>query len=171
MDNRAALTAADVPLILDGKELHFSPFTDKDIAELDLWVRAEFIKTARASLEPAMSQLEREETLTVAMRAASGLSWMSGQGAQMMGTVTGMARLAYQGVKRNHPEITCEWLQKQLFDIKNVDAVRAAFEAANHLPEDEPSDSKKPKKKKNRRIQERRFTGHSRRGTGGRRRK
>jgi len=139
MNTRQTMTAASMPITLGGKELAFSPLTDKDIAELDNWVRTEYIKMARDSLDTVDEPALRAETIKSAMDTAAGLTWMSGQGAQMMQTVNGMSRLCFQSVRRGDPTVTHEWLREQLLDHRNVAEVRRAFEMANNIATDDAS--------------------------------
>lgn len=91
--------------MLGGVEYRMSPLTDRDISELDEWIQTEHIRLARASLGPECTQAERDETLGIAMRQARTLSWMSPEGAAIMGTVDGVARVIFQGLRENHPEL------------------------------------------------------------------
>jgi len=174
MDQRQALSAAGVPVELGGRQLYFSPFTDKDIAELDMWVRGEYIKMVRASFDDSTTKNEREEALALAMKHAAGLTWLSGEGAKLIGTVAGMARLAYQSVRKRHADVTLEWLQAEMFNPENVHAVRIAFEQANVTAPEQPGSKKgaslgQRNSKQQRRKRKR--TERSRKGSGGRRRK
>jgi len=168
-NERAALTAASTPVVLSGRTLQFSPLSDKDIAELDRYIQARYIQLARESLPASATEQERKETLSLAMTAAAGLTWMSGVGQRMMATVEGMARLCWQSVKKNHDDVSLEWLTHELFDPSNLDAVKDAFKVANHVDESERVQSAAGSKKK-RRLKPR-STGGSRKRTGGRRRK
>lgn len=125
----ARLTKAAHPLTLlyddnDGvtREVIYemTPMSDKDMVEVDEWLRANYIRTARSSLPSDATQLERDETLTIAMREAQSISFMSGQGAQMIGTVSGLARLIWQTVKHRHPDVSYESLRSKLFNPANV---------------------------------------------------
>lgn len=108
------LTAASMPLKIGSKTFQASPLSDKDLTELDNWVRADFIRTARKSLTPDMSTAEREETLSVAMRIAQTLCAFRGSGARQLASVDGMIRLVWQSVKHNHPNVTEDELRALL---------------------------------------------------------
>lgn len=128
------LNVAGAPSVLileNGKELRMSPLTDRDIAELDQWVQARLIQNARKSLPPDATQADRDETLRLAMQESLTVSWLTGVGAKMMLTVDGIARLAWQGVHKNHPDITLDQLQTLMFKEENVKRAYAAFKRAN----------------------------------------
>jgi hypothetical protein len=121
----ARLNGAAVPLILVNKSgeevtLLITALTDKDMTELDEWVRSEYIKNARLSLPANASTEERNETLALAFNQAFGLTFISGLGARMMGTVDGVSRLIWQGCRKEQPGITFEFVKSLMFDAKNV---------------------------------------------------
>lgn len=122
------LTAASVPVTLGGEELLVNRLTDRDISELNEWVRAEFIKMARLSLSGITDKLEREETLRLAMSEAAGISWMSGRGAQMMATPDGLARIIWQGCKDNHPTFPYEFVRSLMMKPGAVQVVRDSLQ-------------------------------------------
>ena len=113
----------------DGSELliHLRPLTDRDISELDEWVRAQYLKTVRESLRDADDD-ERAKEMTAASLTALGLSWMSGPGASMIATVDGMAKLVHQSVEE---DISYESLRKLMFSAENVNESRRVFREAN----------------------------------------
>lgn len=123
----------------DGKRivvrLRMSPMTDQDISEMDAWIQARMIRNARASLDPNLSEKEREETMRVAMSTALTLTWMSGIGAKMIGTVDGLARLVWQAIHRNHPDKTVEDIRRLLLTKENIEEANRAFTAANPRPD------------------------------------
>jgi len=128
---RAKATAAASPLVFaDGTTFQMSPLTDRDIAELDLWVQARIVQIARASLNGEPAEI-REETLRLAMQTAAGASWMTGMGARIMATVPGMTRLVWQSIKRSHPEITEEEVGQHLFSPENIEHARETFDKLN----------------------------------------
>lgn len=112
-----------------------SRLTDRDISELDEWLKAKFIEMARSSLTPGLSSAEREETLGVAMRIAMSMTWMSGQGARIIGTIDGISRLLYQSIKARHPDMTYERTRSFIADPRHMEAniakVNDAFEELN----------------------------------------
>jgi hypothetical protein len=123
-------------LYLDGTntkqiELRVTPLTDRDISEMDAWVRARVVSTAQASLSPSMSKEERQEVLTVAMQTAQAESMLSARGAEILGTIDGMARLMWQTIRKHHPEVTVEQLSSWMYNPINVDAATVLFRQLN----------------------------------------
>ena len=101
-------------------EYRMRPLSDVDMTELDEWVRSTYIANARKSLGADCTQTEREETLSLAMTQAVGMSFLSGIGARMMGTVDGVARLVWQSIKAEHPDVTVEMVKGYMFDKANI---------------------------------------------------
>ena len=131
MPDLAKMTAAPAPLkFVDGSTYQMSPLTDKDIAELDEWVRARHIQIAVESTKD-MADEDKAELRQVALLQAGELSWMSGTGARLMATVDGMTRLVWQSCKKNHPELTEAALREKIFDPRNVDEANKMFEHLN----------------------------------------
>lgn len=161
------LNGASVPLILISREnkeveLLISALTDKDMTELDEWVRSEYIKNARLSLPANASTEERNETLALAFNQAFGLTFISGLGARMMGTVDGVARLIWQGCLKAQPNITFEFVKSLMFDAKNVKASNDGWKNLN-IPNQKkvaevPAVKKAP-------SQRRKYTDYSRKNT------
>ncbi len=132
----ARLTAAAAPLKFDdGTSYQFSPLTDKDMDELDEWLQARLIENARNSLDDKMTQAERDETMSLAMRESLTVSFVTGQGARMLSTLPGMVRLCWQSIKKCHPNVTEAQLREKLLKPGNLDSVNDAFEKVNSLNE------------------------------------
>lgn len=112
-------------------DLSMAPLTDADISELDSWLRSQFIRMVRNSLEESMSDRDKELELAGARRQAAGLMFVTGDGARAMASVDGMARVVWQGIRKNHPEITLEKLRKLLFSPENMEAANDSWEEAN----------------------------------------
>lgn len=126
------MTAAPSPIrFADGTELRMSPLTDSDISELDNWIRKRFIWTVLDSLPADATDDQRERARMSAAREAMSITWMSGIGAGMMGTVDGMAQLCWQGCRHNHPDLTAAQLRNHMFNPANIDEVSAAFRDLN----------------------------------------
>lgn len=145
--DRQTATAAAAPLqFADGTVYQMSPLSDKDIAELDAWVQSRVIQMARASLSKDAPQSERDETLRIAMQTASSITWLSGQGAQILATVPGWTRLVWQAIKRNHPDVTEEELSAQMFSAENIREVNRVFTEQNVVKGiSEPAKKNEPK--------------------------
>lgn len=131
----STVTAASLPLTFeDGTKYQFSPLTDKDIDEIDEWMRQKVLQSARMMLEPGMSQRERDEILGAAMRTASETSMLSPSGHRMISTLHGMVRVCWQSVKKLHPDVTEDELRKQLVNARNMQSLNDLFDQANGVP-------------------------------------
>lgn len=123
------------PIFLGKEEYLAQQLTDRDISELDEWIRSRFIEMARKSLASDASEEERERTLRVAMREAQSMTWVSGQGARIIGTIDGLARLMWQMIHHNHPGVTPEQIRRHLADPEtmreNMARINDTFEQLN----------------------------------------
>ena len=131
-------TAAAVPLTFaDGTTYTMSPLTDRDIVELDEWVKHEYIRIVRSTLPQDVPQAERDRQMSLAYRQAMALTWLNGDGARLIATVSGMSRLVWQAIKKRHPDVTEDDLRRHMFDPRNIDAARERFEYQNLSPSEE----------------------------------
>lgn len=133
------ISGAAVPLKFKDKngkiiELQFSPLSDIDSDELDLWLQSRLIENARNAARNCTP-----EQYTIDMRIANEqaleLTFMSSRGVKMLATLAGMTRLCWQSVKKRHPEITQEQLRELLLSPENMDELNTAFVAAHRIPE------------------------------------
>lgn len=125
------LTAARKPIKLGGREFLMTRFSDRDISEIDQWLRARIIRDARESLDANSTHSERAEILEIAMRMAAVTSMYSPIGARMIATVDGMAKMLLQSIHRDHPNETVESLRQLLFDQENLDVVNQEWKDLN----------------------------------------
>jgi hypothetical protein len=109
--------AAPKPVTLSGVEYRFAPLNLADIEELDNWIRKEYMKRVQSCIPDGTSPKDREEALGIGLKTAVNLTWLSGQGAQLIASVRGMAKIAQLGLIKNHPEMTYE----KLLDILKAD--------------------------------------------------
>jgi len=134
---REHLLAAPMKLrFQDGFEVTMHPLTDADMAALDQWLRSRMIQVARESLPQSATQAERDEVIGLAMRQAMGMTWMSGEGAKMMGTPDGIAAVVRQSC--HDQAVSHEDLRRRLFDPNEVEHVVRTFKLLN--PQSEKPD-------------------------------
>jgi len=115
------VTGASHPVKFGDRAYDMSPLTDKDIDEVDNWLRSTYLQTARLGLE-GLNEEERQELLGVALKTARGLSFMSKDGAKIAGSLDGVTRVVWQGLKVNHPSLTYDAFKAEIFALKKVDA-------------------------------------------------
>jgi len=116
------VTAASYPIKIGDKTYEMRPLTDRDVDEINNWLRSTFIQMARNSFTPDMKAAEREETLSVAMSRARKLSFMSGEGAEVIGSIDGVSRVLWQGCRSKHPTLTFEEFYAEIFRLKDKSA-------------------------------------------------
>jgi hypothetical protein len=108
---RAVMSAAPRPLTFkNGIVLMMSPLRDKDIAELDHWVQARYLQTAKLGL----NQAEYDSMYPSLVSRAMVLCWYSGEGLTTITTVDGLAKLIFVSCCRNHPELTLDFVRSCL---------------------------------------------------------
>jgi hypothetical protein len=145
---RQAATAASAPVTIGGREFQASPLTDRDSAELDNWVQTRVIKTARDSLDEDTSEQERQETMDSANRIAQSMTWLWGDGAAILATPDGMARLAWQMCKDNHPGLAFEEIRAAILQPTAVDDIAGVFDFLHPALTAKKNDKPKAKKKR-----------------------
>lgn len=128
------VSLAPTPLHLGGVEYMLSPLGDDDIEELNQWLRSRVIQMAQQSLTDDMSPEVRREILSLAIDKARQLSWISGAGAAEMATLEGLSRVVWQGLRRNHPELTHAQVRKLIIDKKTVEYAMAVWRELNLQP-------------------------------------
>lgn len=131
--DEARLTQASVVVDLSGKTYHLSPLNDKDIAEIDEWLRGRIVATAVEGLHGQSDRLIATVASEAAVRA-QGITWLSGEGARMMANTEGVARIMWQSCRSNHPDVKYEELRKLMFDGGNVAQFNAKFRQVNRVP-------------------------------------
>lgn len=129
----AHITAAGFPVLLGDRELTMTPLSALDIEEINNWFRSELIRLARLSLDSSMTQAERDEVLSVAMRESQRSHWMSAEGQRIVKTPAGLARVMWQSFKHRHPDLTVAEVQTLLMNPDNMAVVNATFKEANEI--------------------------------------
>lgn len=130
----ARVTGASVPVTLGDTTYNLRTLSDRDIAELDEWVRSEYIRTSLSGIPDGMTAKVRDAYFGVISSKALGLTWISGEGARMIATLPGVARLFWQSAKANHPTLTYEECRKLIMNADAVRMVNSGFRRANTLP-------------------------------------
>lgn len=119
------LTGAAYPLHLGSKTFDAVPLSDLAITELNNWVRGKYIHNARQAITPEMTKEERDEITSIAIRDASTLFAFSGQGAKILATIEGVARLAYVMVNKEVSESELLQLMMEPENIRETNRVMA----------------------------------------------
>lgn len=119
----------------DGKECVYqmSGLTYKDQSELDDWAQARFIDNVRRSLPDGLPEAQWKSMMALAMAESLGIRFSSRPGSRLFTTTKGIARLAWQGIKRNHKDVTVDELHELMFDPKNVLEVHQHYDKVNDV--------------------------------------
>ena len=150
MTNRSQATAATGEITIDDKIYQMAPLTDKDIGELDNWIRIRVIQLARDSLSGNESSHESKAIMHAAFEYASSLTWLD-KGTEEMITLEGVARLLYQVLKANHPELTPAYLAECIVGDKiNVNEALDVFDLLHNVEQVK----KKPRARQNRILEQ-----------------
>lgn len=130
----SSISGAGFPITLGGKQYLMSPFSDRDIDEMDNWIRSSVIEMARASLSPAATKAEREETIGCAIREARQLSFLSPEGAKMAASIDGIARVVWIACRKNHPEVKFEEIRAHITNAETIDYLMQVWDEQNRAP-------------------------------------
>ena len=114
------VTAAPFPIKLGAFTYEMSPLSDSDTEVINNWLRASYIQMARDSLTPKSTEVEREETLRIAMTTARKLSFMEGDGAEIISSLEGVTRVLWQSIRRKHPEVSWELFRQRVWELKDL---------------------------------------------------
>jgi hypothetical protein len=140
------IEAAPIEHEIGGRVFKCRPLTNRDIKEIELWLYSRYVQRARASIDPAASEAEKERIERVAQKAASELSFYHGDGLKILFTPEGMARMVQAGIKPYHPEVTLDELEELL--ANNPGEIAKAQETIARLGDFDGGDDTKPAGKK-----------------------
>lgn len=125
-----------------------SPITDNDLAELDRWVQAEFLRMTRESLPADATSAQQERTERLAMAQASRIGFMSEFGQNIVGMTRGWARLLWVSIRPNHSEVSIDDILSGIMNRPDdLEWARAEWERLNVPVEPETKGKKKRAKK------------------------
>jgi hypothetical protein len=120
------LTQTPLMMELDGKEYKAKQLSDADYAELEEWLRQEYLRIVRSACSGSSPQ-ERQEIIDIALTKMVNLSWMSHDALGILSSTNGRAKVAYLMVREHHPNVTIEQLRKTMTNPSNVINVTEAF--------------------------------------------
>ena len=118
----------------DGRKWRLTPLDDADMDELTEWCQSEIINMAERSLSPRATKAQRDERLSIAIREAAGITWMSSQGAKMLTTLNGICQMVLVSIRKNHPEVTLDELKVVMRNEKEQSKFNMLLRKANGLP-------------------------------------
>lgn len=107
-----------------------SPLTDEAHESLNEWVRQVLAKKHASLIETLKGEAQRI-AIESSLKMLSNASFMSADGIKLMGTQEGVARMLWEGIRRNHPDVTYEKIKSQLITPGQIRAATAKFEEQN----------------------------------------
>jgi hypothetical protein len=131
------MTAASYPVTLGGQTFQMSPMTDRDIDEISNWIRSSIIQTARLSLTDDMTQFARDEVLRAAVAQARAVTFGEPSSAPYFRSPEGVARVYFQCVKKNHPQLEFSEFRKLVKSQADIEEAQRVWNELN-LPEKKP---------------------------------
>lgn len=129
----SSITGASAPIKLAGKLYNVAPLSDKDIAELDAYVRHVHIQTAIDAAKGQDAAIV-DRLIAAAVQQASSITFMSPQGAAIIKSQDGVARILWHGLKHNHPELTHEQTRALMYDPMSLREANRVFKELNVEP-------------------------------------
>jgi hypothetical protein len=145
------LAAASYPIKLNDVIYNVAPLDDVDIVELDNYVRQVHIETAATSAVNLPAAVQ-DRILSIAVKQASGLSAMSPEGAMILRNTAGVARMLWQGIKRNHPDVTYEKIRSLITSKESIAEANRVFHELNVKPLEEVAALNRGKRVSQRRV-------------------
>ena len=132
-----------IPITLVDKEgkshdFLFDYLVEDTLETLDNWVRKRHIQLVRSSLldedgEPNVSETLYQKEMLLAQHQASTMTWVSPQGAKLMGTVEGMSMLSWLSLRANHPELKRQDMYRFMGIPQNIRAVTEAVNESRQI--------------------------------------
>jgi hypothetical protein len=124
------ITGAGTPIKLGDVTYLVSPLSDKDLIELDEFVRFVHVNAAVDSAPASM----KDRALEIAIQQASALSFMSPGGAAIIKNHNGISRILWHGIRHNHPEVTHEQIRELIIKHEVVAEANRVFKKLNVDP-------------------------------------
>lgn len=151
MTTTAQATAAPAPIRIGDRDLLMSPLTDEDVGILENWARSRIRNAVMSNLDGLTPEQQQRQLDRLYDRLPNVTAW-SAEGAAHISTVEGSMKSLWLSVRRNHPDVTEEWIREQLADPKAMlDAVASQSELEeSQLPKFSPSAGKKKRRKRRR---------------------
>ena len=123
----ADMTAAGTDVDFAGRTWTIYPLTLDDLGSLERYIRAEMIRTVRASLDGATAK-EKAAEMAGAYRHAATITFDSEEGDAMLNTASGIKQLLYHSIRHGEPGFSMTVL-----DDLNVSAMEGVAEACQEI--------------------------------------
>lgn len=153
------------PITLGDKSYEVSPINDVAHDSLDNWIREEYLQHA-AALIAKLPQADKEIALRVAYSTALTMSWLSGEGARLVGTMRGIARVLWEGIRINHPDVPYEEILRHIQNPEIISNANKVFNALNtRKVADKDGETKKQQPKNRQKILQAKRRSHAKKST------
>lgn len=136
-DNDPRLTRAVVPLYLNdenGEEQEFlsRPLSDKDMDEIDAWLRREFVKRVEDAISPSSSKVMVQAAAGQIVATVPTISFMDGAiGSRMASSTVGLSRIVWQSLRAEHPNLAFHRIKALLMNESNRKASQKHWRDTN----------------------------------------
>lgn len=135
----AELTGAGVMVL----GVRMRPLEDRDVVELDEWVRQRIMDVAVRSIG-GLPERTAALVVDVALKRAAGATWLSGDGARMIATLDGVAMMLWCSMdERDREGKTPADLRRLFLTPGAVKEVTTAFRRINRILSGEEAAEKK----------------------------
>lgn len=91
----AALTRARKKVSIGGKDYYLKPLSDRDVVELDDWLRQRHIQLAN-EVAKTLSKRDGDRIIDIALKQTITMTWQSELGSELLSSLIGVTRLFYQ---------------------------------------------------------------------------
>ena len=143
-DNDPRLTNAATPImLLDANgaafELLSRPLSDRDMDEIDSWLRQEYLQRLESALSVCEQPATKAMMITQACTLVTNIHFMDGGiGSRMIASVPGLSRLVWQSARADHPKLTYSEVRQLLLNTENRTRAKKTWEDVNLGPTGKP---------------------------------
>ncbi len=130
------LTGAARPINIGKLELLMVPLADIDIAEINNWLRAEYVRSAISAIDDNTPDKLANRIIEVAQKSAANLTMFTEQGIRMLTDIAGISRIIWQCSRKHNPNVTHADIKAAMLSAGGT-AIREynrAFGELNRLP-------------------------------------
>lgn len=155
------ITGAPGEVTINQRVFIMSPITDKDVGELNNWLRGRMLSAARASIPEGSP--DEEKIMDQAMRSALKMDWMANR--HLMTSPEHLLRMLWQLMRKEQPNLTSEEFSRELLaDPAALTRCRDTFRLLHPLlvgAEEGLAKNSEPARKPNKPTTEQRSTRRS----------
>lgn len=124
------VSASPTPVTINGDIYSLSPFTVKDLGELDLWIQCLAFRVARAAIPEDLPSSERQDRLEEALQTSTNLTWADA-GLPKLQRLDVLSQYLWTSFRKSHPKLSPAIIAEQI--KADPDSVPRIFEALTIL--------------------------------------